>query len=65
MNERLYEMMMEATKDMPQGYYVPDEYFEKFADLIVLDCLDIVDETVPGMVGVHAMEKIAKHFEVK
>ena len=65
MNERLHEMMLEATKDMPQGYYVPGEYFEKFAESIVLDCLDIVDETVPGMVGVHAMEKIAKHFGVE
>ena len=31
--------MMDATKDMPQGYYVPGEYFEKFAELIVRECI--------------------------
>lgn len=38
MNERIHELMMEATKDMPQGYYVPGEYFQKFAELIVRNC---------------------------
>ena len=35
MNERLHDMMMEATKDMPECYYVPGEYFEKFAELLI------------------------------
>ena len=38
MNERIEKMMLDATKDMPQGYYVPGEYFEKFAELIVREC---------------------------
>ncbi len=41
MNERLHELMMEATKDMPQCYYWPGEYVEKFAELIVQECADI------------------------
>lgn len=40
MNERIEQMMLEATKDMPQGYYVPGEYFQKFAELIVKECAD-------------------------
>jgi len=44
MNERIEQMMLEATKDMPQGYYVPGEYFQKFAELIVREVLDQVDE---------------------
>jgi hypothetical protein len=35
MNERLHELMMEATKDMPHCYYWPGEYVEKFAELIL------------------------------
>jgi hypothetical protein len=38
-------MMMEATKDMPECYYVPGEYFEKFAELIVRECLDVMSVT--------------------
>ena len=38
---------------------------EKFAELIVLECLDVVDEEVSGMLGVHVMKKIAEHFGVK
>ena len=41
MNERIEKMMLEATKDIPQGYYVPPQYFEKFAELIVKECADI------------------------
>jgi hypothetical protein len=43
MNERFEQMMLEATKDMPQGYYVPGEYFQKFAELIVRECAVICD----------------------
>jgi len=38
---------------------------EKFAELIVSECLDIVDIEVPGMIGVHAMKKISEHFGVQ
>ena len=44
MNERIEKMMLEATKDMPQGYYVPPQYFEKFAELIVQECVQFIDE---------------------
>ena len=43
MNERIEKMMLEATKDIPQGYYVPPQYFEKFAELIVRECANKVD----------------------
>ena len=41
MNERIEQMMLKATKDMPQGYYVPGEYFQKFAELIVRECAKV------------------------
>ena len=43
MNERFEQMMLEATKDMPQGYYVPGEYFQKFAELIVQECVSLCE----------------------
>jgi hypothetical protein len=39
MNDRIEQMMLEATKYMPPGYYVPGVYFEKFAELIVQECI--------------------------
>ena len=43
MNLRIEQMMLSATKDMPQGYYVPPQYWEKFAELIVQECAEIVE----------------------
>jgi hypothetical protein len=37
---------------------------ERFAELIVLECLDVVDQEVSGMLGVRVMKKISEHFEV-
>lgn len=48
MNERLHDMMMEATKDMPECYYVPGEYFEKFAELIVRECASEYNKLING-----------------
>ena len=39
MNEKIKELMMEATTDMPETYYWPGEYVEKFAELIVKECV--------------------------
>lgn len=41
MNERIRELMMDATKDMDPAYYWPGEYVEKFADLIVQECIQL------------------------
>lgn len=44
MNKTLEDMMLKATEDMPNGYYVPPQYFEKFAELIIQECLKLTDE---------------------
>ena len=79
MNERFEQMMLEATKDMPQGYYVPGEYFQKFAELIVKECIDKITtyDLVPGhsakwedIYDIHARllqdlgEELKEHFGV-
>ena len=68
MNERIEKMMLEATKDIPQGYYVPPQYFEKFAELIVRECARINFSNIVGIdpeddaaVG----RAIKKHFGVE
>lgn len=71
MNERIRELALEvfsfkyksAPNELNPGHNMDHLY--RFAEMIVLECMDIVDETVTGMVGVNAMENIAKHFGVK
>lgn len=71
MNERIEKMMLDATKDMPQGYYVPGEYFEKFAELIVRECVAICQD-VDGEDSIEAKSgrqdcavEIREHFGVE
>ena len=62
MNERFEQMMLEATKDMPQGYYVPGEYFQKFAELIVRECIAVHEDDY----GVDIIGNVLKkHFGVE
>jgi hypothetical protein len=42
MNEKIKQLMLEATADMPETYYWPGQYVEKFAELIVKECVDNV-----------------------
>jgi hypothetical protein len=73
MNERIRELIEQAgiTTNLDTDYYEKDinkwvDYYSvKLAELIVHDCLDIVDREVSGMVGVHAMKAIAEHFGVE
>ena len=64
---------MDATKDMPQGFYVPSKYFEKFAKLIIQECLlalepdpmaPAIDYDVEEKFYKRSADKIKKHFEV-
>ena len=41
MNERILELADKAVEDMPSGpWNIPDEFCEKFAELIVRECAD-------------------------
>lgn len=69
MTERIKELALQALKHPDNdndGLTVFDtDELEKFAELIINDCLDIVDVEVPGWVGLHAMKKISEHFGVE
>ena len=67
MNERIRELVRQAGLDDAD---FPIEDWDnvplaKFAQLIVIKCLDIVDKKVSGMVGVAAMKEIEEYFGVK
>ena len=69
MNERIEKMMLEATKDIPQGYYVPPQYFEKFAELIVRECAEVIFETPVKYTEIDIMhiirDRVKENFGVK
>lgn len=58
MNKLLEEMMIESTEGMPSAYYIPPQYFQKFAELIVQECLNILD------VECGLEQKILEHFGI-
>ena len=77
MNERIRELCSQAISDVDgiqnpdtQNMYIPDCFAEKFAELIVQECIDIISPyTVrmsrPGEEYLHPIQEIKKHFGVK
>ena len=71
MNEKIRELMMKATKDMPETYYWPGQYVEKFAELIVRECIQVCADRGTHHDGLYSAwavdcsERIGKHFGVK
>ena len=68
MNERIKELILEAGfPKFDKMYVVSDgEELERFAELIVRECLEIVDEEGCGEGGsVRALVKIKEHFGVE
>jgi len=62
MKERIKQLAQQCWDRRLSGNHFD---IEMFAELIVLECLDVIDEEVSGMLGVHVMKKIAEHFGVK
>jgi len=49
MNERIRELAEQAKKNEPfECSYTKDQWLEKFAELIVRECLSIVDDAERG-----------------
>ena len=77
MNQRIRELCSQAISDVDgiqnpdtQNMYIPDCFAEKFAELIVQECIDIISPyTVrmsrPGEEYLHPIQEIKKHFGVK
>lgn len=71
MNERIQELSDKAKKSVPHGLSVDkwiETYNEKFAELIIRDCIDCVDGyTKPRTYGTHyeAVEQIKANFGIE
>ena len=72
MNERILELADKAIEDMPGAWNIPDEFCEKFAELIVRECVKLqYKNVVVGGVSDYnrgrreLAEEISKHFGVE
>ena len=75
MNERIKQLAEQATSTLSvnhegyrgKGYIEQVEYFdkEKFAELIVLECADLVETQHTWITSVAASALIRKHFGVE
>lgn len=67
MNERIEELYQLSFVEVFDENSFPCMTFSKrlFAEMIISDCLDIVDKNVSGMVGVNTMQEIEDHFGVR
>ena len=49
MNERIQELADKAIEDMPGAWNIPDEFYKKFAELIIreysYDCMDVTSNS--------------------
>ena len=66
MNERIFELMLEAGKTISGDKHIDADFCEKFAELIVGECLEIVEDEDDGSADTKsvrwAMIRIKKHF---
>lgn len=77
MNERIQELLIEAHKQTNGGIYNGhlSEWTEKFAELIVEECIGIVENLSPGYADYRnqiedafrrdCVEKVKEHFGVE
>ena len=63
MNERILELADKAAEGISGDLNIPDEFCEKFAELIVMKCLTICEELGDkGMDGHYCADEINKTF---
>lgn len=71
MNERIEKLAWQAMDEMdPESFsedvHIPTEWYQKFAELIVRECLGIIDEEGSHEGGsIRSMEAIKEHFGVE
>jgi hypothetical protein len=66
MNERILELADKAIEDMPGAWNIPDEFCEKFAELIVKECASrCVLAPIDYICGEAYANRIKQHFGVE
>ena len=69
MDKRIQELI-EQTKCLSDGYNTGTVDLQKFAELIVRECIDVLVDVLPDIVpeakdGIHPIWHIKEHFGVK
>lgn len=71
MNKQIAELMIEAGKTIPGDKHIDADFCEKFAELIVLECMDVFGRDLPEPGGGRMTEvvdricRVAEHFGVE
>ena len=67
LNERIKELMLEAGKTIPGDKHIDADFCEKFAELIVRECIEqvITGPNGPAHYAVEAAIRLKKHFGVE
>ena len=67
MNKRIKELYITAMReDCGEKWDTQEEFIERFAELIVRECIDIIDEEGSHEGGsIRSMKKIREHFGVE
>ena len=67
MNKRVLELADKAVEDIPAGAWnIPDEFCEKFAELIVRECAKVLESGHHPMIDrFTAARYIKQHFGVE
>ena len=66
MNEGILELADKVTEDLPGLWDIPDQFCEKFAELIVRECAELLELEYGhcALTGNRAAESIKKHFGI-
>jgi len=63
MNERIQELARQARKNSARwGVYMEEEFYEKFAELIIQECAGFLRDTLDYH---FAAEQLVEHFGVE
>ena len=67
MNERILELADKTIEDMPGAWNIPDEFCEKFAELIVRECANLfeIEYGTSEVSGNEVARVLQRHFGVK
>lgn len=71
MNERLKELMIEAGKTIPGNKHIDADFCQKFAQLVVLECIDVFGKDLPEPGDSRMAEvidricNVAEHFAIE
>ncbi len=71
MNERIQQLMINAAETIPGDKHIDADFCNKFAQLIIVECIDIFSQNLPepgdGKLPevINRICNVAEHFGVK